>query len=239
MKLYYICDEEFADMRDKFIESIKDKHNFTIIEIPINSPKFDDECPEHLKNGGGIDIWKLRLSYILDIIKKSNVGEYFVFSDVDIVCYKPLLPKLHNIINNQDVLFLREFYDEQEQMQTKEYYNKIGETSYEMQAGNINFGFNVIKACDQTYKFFSDILDMVKQTGIWEQSLINKVLYSPHSYDLKWQLLPPEFFSTSVGLHHIHKEIKEVVLYHANCAVKKETKYAYMHHINDVINQRL
>lgn len=238
MKLYYICDTEFHDMRNNFINSLKDKDNFTIVDISIDTPRFDTECPEHLKNGGGIDIWKLRLSYIIDIIKKSDPNEYFIFSDVDIVFYKPLLPALNKIIKDQDVLFLREFYDDQDKQRTQEYYD-ANEIPYKTQDGNINFGFNVIKACEQTHKFFSDILESVKETGVWEQALINTVLYSQHNYDLQWELLPPEFFSTSVGLHHIHKEIKEVVLYHANCAIKKETKYSYMHHINNVINQRL
>jgi len=233
MKFYYICDEEFSDMRDHMIKTIKDKENFEIIEIPINSPQFNSECPDFLKHGGGIDIWKLRLSYILDIIKRSEPNEYFIFSDVDIVFYRPLLPAIQRTINGEDVLFLREFYDYEQKI--KDTLN----TPHRIQDGNINFGFNIIKSCPKTIKFFSNILDMVNQTGIWEQSLINTVLYTHSDCDLTWNLLPPEFFSTSVGLHHIHKEIKDVVLYHANCAVKKETKYQYMRHIDNVINQRL
>jgi hypothetical protein len=239
MNLYYMSDPLFEDLKQNFINSIKDKENFNLIEIPIDTPQFDEECPEHCKFGGGFNTWQSKLSGMINGINQTKEGEYFVFSDVDVVVYRPLLSAINQVIKDQDVIFLREFFDDQEKQRLKEYYDKTLDGNYDMQLGNINIGFNVIRSCDKTHRFFSDILKMIVDTGLLEQSLINKTLYSPNDYDLKWDLFPPEFFSTSIGLHHIHNEIKDVVLYHANCAVKKQTKLEYMYHIDSVINRRL
>ena len=218
-----MSDPLFEDLKQNFINSVKDTENLNLIEIPITTPQFDEDCPEHYKNGGGIDIWKSRVKNIISIIERSQDNEPFIFSDVDIVFYKPILPILNNLIRSKDVLFLRELFD----------------GVYELQGGNINFGFNIIRSNQKSHRFFNDVLNQVVKTGTWEQMIINQLLYNKNDYDLNWELLPPEFFSTSVGLHHIHKEIKEVVLYHANCAIKKETKFQYMYHIDSVINHRL
>ena len=234
-----MSDPEFEDLKKNFINSIKDKENFNLIEIPITTPQFSEDCPEHYKFGGGFNTWQSKLSGMINGINQTKEGEYFIFSDVDVVVYKPLLDSINQIVKDQDVIFLREFFNDQEKQQLKEYYDKTLDGNYDMQLGNINIGFNLIKSCDKTHRFFSDILNMIIETGVLEQYLINKILYSPNGYDLNWELFPSEFFSTSIGLHHIHNEIKDVVLYHANCAVKKQTKFEYMHHIDSVINRRL
>jgi hypothetical protein len=56
-------DDKFLDLKNSFIESVKD--NFNKIEIKINSPVFDVNLPEHLKYGGGIEIWKSRVNNIV------------------------------------------------------------------------------------------------------------------------------------------------------------------------------
>lgn len=217
MKLCYMYDDNFKQLTSKFLSSIKDKENFDLIDINIDSPVFSDDYPEHLKYGGGIDIWKSRLIHIINIIDSCNENEHFLFSDVDIVLYKPLMPELNVVIKDHDIIFLREIFD-----------------GIHPQGGNINFGFNLIRANQKTRRFFVDIFDKVKNEGAWEQQLINQTLYNYNSYDLNWTLFPPEFFSRSIGLEHLNKNI---VLYHANCAVTTEKKLTHMEEVDQIISQ--
>ena len=209
-------DDKFIDMKDMFVKSVKDQ--FTIVDIKVDSPKFSESLPEHFKFGGGINIWTSRVRNIITAIQNSPYNEPFIFSDIDIVFYKPILPTLNELIREKDVLFLRELFD----------------GIHEPQGGNINFGFNIIKPNEKTYKFFCDVLDMVQQTGTWEQKIINNLLYGTNDYDLRWDLLPPTFLSTSVGLNNINKN---TLLYHANCAVTKQDKYNLISQVNDIVLQ--
>lgn len=209
-------DDKFSDMKDMFVESIKDK--FIIADIKIDSPEFSESLPEHFKFGGGINIWTSRVSNIIKAIQSSPYNQPFIFSDIDIVFYKPILPTLNELIREKDVLFLRELFD----------------GIHEPQGGNINFGFNIIRPNEKTYKFFCDVLQKVQETRIWEQKIINEILYKTNNYDLSWDLLPPTFLSTSVGHNNINKDI---LLYHANCAVTKQDKYNLINIVNEIVLQ--
>lgn len=212
-------DSTFEVLKTKFLDSFKDKHNFELIEINIDTPNFSQDATVQSKFGGGLEIWKSRLTYILQIIETSKEGEVFLFSDVDIVFYNPLLQAINDVYIDQDIVFLREVFD----------------GIYEPQSGNINFGFNMIRCSPKTHRFFSDILLKVIDTGLWEQLLINHTLYSTNDYNLNWSLFPPSFFSSSVGLHRLNTEIKNIVLYHANAAVTVDQKLGYMHHVNLIL----
>lgn len=214
MKLYYMYDDNFIDMKDMFLHNIKDQ--FELIDIKVDSPSFESNIPDNLKYGGGLEIWKSRVNNIINAIQVLKTDEPFIFSDIDIVFYKPCIPTILELIKDNDILFLRELF----------------EGIHQPQGGNINFGFNVIKANEKTYRFFQDVLDKVKKTGIWEQKIINELLYNKNSYELKWELLPHAFLSTSVGLHNINKN---TLLYHANCAVHKDDKYRLIEQVNKIV----
>jgi hypothetical protein len=216
MKLYYMYDSMVVDMKNMFVDNIKDP--FELIKIEINTPEFNENTDHTLKFGGGIDVWKSRVNNILNIIKESPNNEHFIFSDIDIIFYKPVMPKLYELIENKDVLFLRELF----------------EGIHEWQGGNINFGFNIIRANKKTYNFFDKVRVELERTNGWEQMIINKFLYSPNDFNLNWDLLPPTFLSTSVGLHNITKDI---LMYHANCAVTKESKYNLINQVNEIVQK--
>ena len=186
-------DDKFTDMKDMFVKSVKDQ--FTIVDIKVDSPKFSESLPEHFKFGGGINIWTSRVRNIITAIQNSPYNEPFIFSDIDIVFYKPILPTLNELVREKDILFLRELFDGIHEPQ---------------------------------------VLDMVQQTGTWEQKIINNLLYGTNDYDLRWDLLPPTFLSTSVGLNNINKN---TLLYHANCAVTKQDKYNLISQVNDIVLQ--
>lgn len=210
MKLYYMYDDKFVDMKNMFLHNLKDQ--FELVDINVDSPKFEENS---LKCGGGIEMWKTRVDNIIQIIKTLEHNETFIFSDIDIVFYKECIPTIKDLIKTKDLLFLRELYD----------------GIHEPQGGNINFGFNIIKSNHRTYKFFCDVLDEVIKTGTWEQKVINEFLYKNNSYDLQWDLLPHTFLSQSVGLNNLSKN---TILYHANCAVSLESKLGLINYVNDI-----
>lgn len=209
-------DDKFVDMKDMFLQSMKDE--FLNIEIKIETPNFSKTLPDNLKFGGGIEVWTSRVNNIISCIRSNQYNEPFIFSDVDIVFYKPILPTLNELIKNKDVLFLRELFD----------------GIHKPQCGNINFGFNIIRSNQKTYKFFCDVFDIVKETGVWEQKIINNLLYNVNDYDLTWELLPPTFLSTSVGFDKI---TNNTLLYHANCAITKEDKFNLINQVNERVLQ--
>ena len=145
MKLYYMYDEDFIDMRNLFISNTKDQ--FELIEIKIESPKFNEFTPDTEKFGGGIDVWKSRVNNILNIINENMDNTPFIFSDIDIVFYKPIMPTINSLIERNDILFLRELIDGVQ----------------EGQGGNINFGFNIIRSNQKTYNFFSDVMNELEK----------------------------------------------------------------------------
>lgn len=218
MKLYYMYDNKFVDMKDMFVHNLKDQ--FELIDIKVDSPVFEPNTENNLKSGGGIEIWKSRVNNIIQIIRTLEHNEPFIFSDIDIIFYKPCIPIIVNLIKNYDVLFLRELYD----------------GIHPPQGGNINFGFNIIKANEKTYKFFCDVLDEVVKTNGWEQKIINQFLYNKNNYNLKWNLLPPTFLSKSVGLNNLNKD---TILFHANCLVNVNEKFGLINYVNKIYQTRI
>lgn len=213
MKLYYMYDDHFTIMKDMFLRNLKD--DFELFDIKVDSPKFESNVDDKLKYGGGIEIWKSRVNNIIEIIRTLENNETFIFSDVDIMFYNPCIPTITDLIKTKDILFLRELYD----------------GIHIPQCGNINFGFNVIKANEKTYRFFCDVLDKVIKTNGWEQKIINEFLYNKNDYDLKWNLLPHTFLSTSVGMSNLNKN---TILFHANCALTLESKFGLINYANSI-----
>lgn len=207
-------DDNFTIMKDMFLRNLKD--DFELIDIKVDSPDLELINDDNFKYGGGLEIWKSRVNNIIGIIRKLENNEPFIFSDIDIVFYNPCVLTIMELIKDKDVLFLRELYD----------------GIHTPQGGNINFGFNVIKANQQTYRFFCDVLDEVTKTGMWEQKIINQFLYNKNNYNLKWDLLPSTFLSTSVGLNNLDKN---TILFHANCAVSLESKFELITYADNIL----
>lgn len=100
MKIYYFCDEKYLDMKDFFVNSMKEEweHKFTNIGvISVNK-----SLP-----GSGTNIWKFKTEMILKAIKK-NYNQIIVISDIDIVFLKPVIPLITKLMNDKEILFQSE-----------------------------------------------------------------------------------------------------------------------------------
>lgn len=206
-------DDKFIDMKKMFLDNLKDK--FELFDIKVDSPRLESNINDDLKFGGGIEMWKSRANNIIQIIRTLKNNESFIFSDIDIMFYNPCIPSIEDLTKTHDILFLRELYD----------------GVHIPQGGNINIGFSVIKANQKTYNFFCDVLNEITKTKKWEQKIINEFLYQKNDYDLKWDLLPHTFLSTSVGINNLNKN---TILFHANCALTLESKFGLINYANNI-----
>lgn len=214
MKLYYLLDEKFEVLKNRFVSSLKD--DFELVEIKIDTPVFESTCTGELKLGGGKSIWNSKLTSIIHVLETLPENDIFIFSDVDIVFYKPVKSVISTLIKNKDILFLRERYDE----------------TVEPELGNVNFGFTIIKVNKKTHKFFCDVLKKVNEENIWDQYAVNILLYESNDHQLNWDVLSLMFFSTTIGLQHLNKYI---YLYHANDTSTIEDKLKLMDRVDKVI----
>lgn len=185
MKLAYQYDEAFVPLKDNFLKNIHDEFEF--IEKKLEKPKFSQGATQSDQFGGGIDYWIGNTKYLLNIINSCEPNEYFMFSDVDIVFFKPILPTINKLIsdNSYDALFSREI--------------PHGEVPWQGGdvPGNINFGFFVMKACDRSRRFLEELLTSIEKNRILNQVIVNKLLYGSPKYNLNWNLLPIEFTTTN------------------------------------------
>lgn len=215
MKLYYMYDESFSDLKDSFLLSLKDDFQLNPIKIP--TPIFEDNCEPYKKFGGGFETWKYKISNIIRIIDECDENELFIFSDIDIVFYQSTKNIINKLSINTDILFLREFFED---------------VRPDIQIGNINIGFMAIRSTSEVRRFFCDVYETMISTNVMEQYVINDILYNKHDYKLTWKLFPPTFCSSSVGFENINKDI---ILYHANCTPCKDQKVEYINKVNSIV----
>lgn len=220
MKLCYMYDDAFVPLKDRFLLSLKD--DFELISLKLNKPKFQDNAPPHELYGGGIDVWLEKPKYLLRVIDQCQPDEYFIYSDIDITFFQPILPTLDQVLNNKDVLFLREIPDGMVPWQGGDV------------AGNCNFGFCVVKACERTKAFFQDVLTLIERTRLMDQTVVNKILFGTPEYPLDWGVLPIEF--TTTPFINENKLSHNSLMFHAICCVEQHQKFELLDYATKIVN---
>jgi len=219
MKLCYMYDDAFIPMRDHFLANLKDE--FELISLNLAKPHFGKHVPETELYGGGIDVWLEKPNYLLRVMEQCEPDEYFIYSDVDIVFFKPILPTLNKLLGRHDLLFLRE----------------IPEGLVPWQGGNVpgncNFGFCVIRACERTRQFFLDVINMIEHSKLMDQTVVNKLLYDYSNDSLTWDVLPIEF--TTTPFMDTHKVDRTSLMFHAICCIQQQDKFNMMEHAKTAV----
>jgi len=222
MKLCYMYDDGFVPLRTHFLDNLKD--TFELIEKKLDTPKFETDFHQHRLFGGGIQVWKDKVKFLLETIDICEPNEYFVYSDVDVIFFKPIIPILNEVLNNKDVVFIREIP-----------HGSLPQQGGDV-AGHCNFGFCVVKACDKSKRFFQDVLHMIENTknfvdshdhalwpdGLMDQTCVNRILFSNPDYDLNWGTLPLTFTTTAYETYNMIN--KDTVAYHATCVIEVNKK---------------
>jgi len=221
MKLCYMYDDAFIPLRDNFLASIKD--DFELISLVLNKPKFSSNPNMSDLYGGGIDVWLEKPKYLLRIMDRCKPNEYFIYSDIDIVFFKPIISTIKNILGDKDILFLREIPA-----------GLVPWQGGEGVPGNCNFGFCIIKSCDKTRKFFQDVLSVIETTKLMDQTVVNKILFGDPTYDLNWGVLPLEFTTTS--FIHNNQVNNKSLMFHAICCVDQQEKLNLLRQATDLAN---
>jgi hypothetical protein len=214
-------DEAFTPLRNNFLANLKDE--FELIELKLNKPKFEPNANLSDLYGGGIDVWLEKPKYLLRMIDQCQPDEYFVYSDIDIVFFKPMLPKLNQILIDKDVVFLREIPEGLVPWQGGDV------------AGNCNFGFCIIKACERSKQFFKHVLATIEQTRLMDQTVVNKILFGTPHYNLNWGVLPIEFTTTSfINSNQLNHES---IMFHAICCVDQQEKLGLLAHAQSIVTK--
>lgn len=211
MKIFYFYDESDSSLKlkDQFEHSLpKDlEPHHTIIE--------NNFCQKY--HGGGYYGWLSKYNTILKGFRNTISDEYFIFSDIDIKFYKSI-----DISINKDIYFQNE--------------TPIN--------NDVNIGFMIIKNCDSNISFWHTISEIVEQNKFIDsngcvkinhrrgygsgQFIVNDLL---KDCDLNYEKLPYSFWSNSIGLDNLSKDI---VLHHANVNTQKK-KLDQLQYISQLI----
>lgn len=209
MKLYYFFTNETDTIKLKNLFEVSVPTGIELRPQLINDISF---CKKD--HGGGYLGWINKYQTIMKGFEETLENEYFIFSDIDIVFYKSFLSDISNITKNQeDILF---------QMET---------TSHD-----VNIGFMIIKNTEKSKLFWRTAFDIIEKIKYEDknrcqkikhrrgdgsgQFVINDMIYGENPI-IKWSRLPPSFWSRSIGLQHLNKDI---YVHHANCTYSIEQK---------------
>jgi len=173
LKLYAYYTEEISQLKDQFLNSIKD-------DWDINIEKWDSFDGNSDFGSEQFRLITTKKLYFLHEKIKENMGSIIIYSDVDIQFFRPCNSILLDLLDGNDLLFQSEMLHN----------NKA-----------INSGFIVIKCNENTLRMFNACSNMIineQDTSIYDQDKLQYYIIK-NTY-LKWSVLPIEFYNMSFGL---------------------------------------
>jgi len=247
VKLYILTTPSLKVLRDEwFIPSLKD--DFHVVESQV-----DQHCPiGTFMSDGWRKVTQEKARFLVKAVK-DNMGEAFLYSDVDIQFFRPVKNSLQTILKSQDMAIQRD-------------------TPW----GTLCSGFMACRANERTLRLFSDIADMFDhdQNGS-DQAFLNHLLLrdvrwarSPETtlcrpprlisalmrvvganfirnrYGIRWVYLPSVYFSggTDTGRQWSPGDVLPVpdgiALHHANWTCGVENKISQLTYVRDVVARR-
>lgn len=154
MKIYYFYNKSFVDVKNYFVDSMKD--NFELCPINLDE-KFNIG---HWSLGGRDDekiaLWIFKTEQIIKAIEENFSEEnIIIFSDTDIQFFRPIIPTIEKHMIGNDMAFQREFQ------------NSV----------NVNIGFMSIRCNQNSLSFWQNVLNMISHTACWDQVIVNSILF--------------------------------------------------------------
>jgi hypothetical protein len=167
---YYIWSEKyelfhttFQDITSRIFPNLREQ--FAIRPLYLEQSEFSNKLcknPEMHPFAG----CNLKIDALINCIE-ANMGNHFLFTDIDIVIRQPTIKEMLDPFKEHDMVFMPEDKKSQE----------------------VNIGFCYIKASKDTLEFWKIVQQKVKQTGGHDQNIANQLLKtSPH---LKTGLFSP------------------------------------------------
>jgi hypothetical protein len=211
VKLLTVYSDSHKAFLEAFLKTFPQNDGIELVQQEI-----PQECPSAFFNSPG---WaktsRTKLSRVLDQMESMNEGEIFIYSDVDVIFLKPLLPFITDELNGVDIKFQND-------------------------RGTVCMGFFAAKVNFSTKQLLKNVLDLAESENLTDQEAANKVVqygegegsvfFSPKVYSLGFRqdhLIPffvPEFFAVPEG----------TVVFHANYLMGNPVK---LNAINCVLKQ--
>lgn len=199
MKIYYIYNNDFLDMKTHFVRSMKD--DFEHKPFFMENVKLDITYP-----AGGIEFWKFKTQMIIDAIKENITdNSVIVISDIDIQFFNPVIPIIEKIMAFNDMAFQQE-----------------------TELKGLNIGFMTIRCNSITLLFWETVLYYITSRNLWDKVVVNDLaINNGYLFPLKFIRFPPQIWNSghknmpkNIYLHHANiigtqqdkfKEMKRVV----------------------------
>jgi len=191
-KLFFFWDDNFRALRDQMVASLAD-------DWDVHESHLVDHQAVLGRAGGGLPTYLYKAQAIVRALESCAEGEVFVFCDVDIQFFRPVLPAVMEAVKGMDLVFQREFED-------------IG----------VNIGFVAVRANKRTQQFWELVYaEIVKNKGL-DQRIVNNMLLSEvasKELGITWARFPLSFWASSQGWSGNFPE--NVLLHHANFTTEK------------------
>jgi hypothetical protein len=190
MKIYSVYTDEVSEIKQIFLDTMKDDW-----EVNLTYLGKAGEGDGNFLSSGWIDVRKKTLDLQINSIKE-NLEDVIIWSDLDIQFFAECTPLIMQAMEGNDIVFQAERWPEKDE---------------------VNMGFVVIRCNDRTlglYQMASQYdLDNLQ---VADQTAINDILLKK-SADVKWDILPNQFWAMSHYMHNQAVPPADIVLHHANC----------------------
>lgn len=190
MKLYSIYTDEMEEIRQIFLNSMKDDW-----EVHIEYFGKAGKGNGDFHTQGWIDIQKRKLDFIISKIE-ANPGDVIIWSDIDIQFFAKCTPLIEQAIEGKDIVFQAEYWPKKDE---------------------INSGFSVIRCNERSLALYRTVAQYdLDKLQVADQTAINNIL-KKNEIGIKWDVLPSQFWAMSHYMYNSADPPLDVVLHHANC----------------------
>lgn len=214
IKLYALYTPSHRKLVDQyFLPSIKDDFELIIKQAPNLCPENDPNCSTTYKDPAYLKALHLKTDLIIDAIKE-NQGKVFVFSDVDIIFYRPCATILKKLIQDNDFVMQNDYF------------------------GHMCTGFFIMRGNLKMLNLWQDIKQyMLSHETMHEERTLNLFIKQERLKNIKYCYLPDQFYN-GCGLLKKIPVPKDIILHHAGCAAGIENKIMQYKRVMDLINKK-
>jgi len=189
LKLYSIYTDEMKEVKNIFENSIKDDWDVHIEYWGKGGEGNGDFLSESWRT-----VVHRKVQFLVAKIKE-NWGDIIIWSDIDVQFFSKGTHLIQRAIAGKDIVYQAEHWPEKE----------------------VNVGFGVIRCNERSLALYNGISSYdIDQLAVADQTAINDML-AKRSVDIKWDVLPNQFWAMSHYLYNNTMPPADVVLHHANC----------------------
>lgn len=232
MKLFYFFNNDFSDVLDLFLGSMRDDWD----HFPIQTDDF--KMKDHLAGGRLGDL--LRKSLLDYAFENTKENEIFTMCDIDIFFYKKLIPEINFLFSNSQNTKIKNY-------ESKKELDIVFQK--ELRHHGCNMGVMSMKNNKKVKDFWEEIYNISLGENKWDQPVMNYVLYNnlvskidensqmtEYKEDkITWHTFDTNVWNWSQGKHFLSRDI---ILHHANCVISKKQKIEQINFIYNELSEK-